>query len=112
MLAAKPPSKSENTVLPFGSSLNTNEQQAINNQKPSRPDGMAQFLTVEQRQDPAWEAQALDFLNEVEKWKGEHDETESNYFDQVCFIYIPLVELMPPGAVRDKGTRQLCPFSC
>src|SRR5215471_4021291 len=32
--------------------------------------------------------------------KGEHDETQSNYFDQVCFIYIPLVELMPPGVLR------------
>lgn len=85
-------------ALRFG----TEEQQAINNQKPSRPDGREQFLTVEQRQDPEWEAQALDFLNEVEKWKGEHDETQSNYFDQVCFIYIPLVELMPPGALRDK----------
>jgi hypothetical protein len=75
----------------------TPEQREANNKKGLRPDGMAQFLTVEQRDTLSWQIEAREFLNEVESWNKDHDETEENYFHEVCFIYAPLLELVPPG---------------
>ncbi len=38
----------------------------------------------------------------VESWNKSHDETEENYFHEVCFIYVPLLELVPPGELWDN----------
>ena len=43
-----------------------------------------------------------EYLNEVESWNKDHDETDENYFHQVCFIYVPLLELVPPGELWDN----------
>jgi hypothetical protein len=75
----------------------TPEQQEANKKKGPREDGRAQFLTVEQRSTLPWQVEARDYLNGVESWNKDHDETEENYFHQVCFIYVPLLELVPPG---------------
>jgi len=80
----------------------TPEQREANNKKERRPDGMAQFLTVEQRSTLSWQIEAREFLNEVESWNKDHDETEENYFHEVCFIYVPLLELVPPGELWDN----------
>jgi hypothetical protein len=80
----------------------TPEQREANNKKGLRPDGMAQFLTVEQRTRLSWQTEAREYLNEVESWNKDHDETAENYFHQVCFIYVPLLELVPPGELWDK----------
>ena len=88
----------------------TEEQQAANNQKPAREDGGAQFLTDDQRREPEWEAKALEYLNQLESWKNDNDETAANYFHQMCFMYAPLVELIPAGPVRDRVLRSYILF--
>ncbi len=80
----------------------TPEQQAENDKKEPRPDGRHQFLTVEQRSTLAWQTEAREYLNEVESWNKDHDETEENYFHEVCFIYTPLLVLVPPGELWDN----------
>jgi hypothetical protein len=80
----------------------TREQQEANNKKGLRPDGMAQYLSVEQRSALSWQTEAREYLNEVESWNKDHDETDENYFHQVCFIYVPLLELAPPGELWDN----------
>jgi hypothetical protein len=80
----------------------TPEQREENNKKERRPNGMAQFLTVEQRSTLSWQIEAREFLNEVESWNKDHDETEENYFHEVCYIYAALMELVPPGELWDS----------
>jgi hypothetical protein len=80
----------------------TPEQQEANNKKGPMPDGRAQFLTVEQRSTLSWQIEAREYLNEVESWNKDHDETEENYFHEVCFIYVPLLELVPQGELWDN----------
>jgi hypothetical protein len=80
----------------------TPEQLEANKKKGLRPDGMAQYLTVEQRCALSWQMEAREYLNEVESWNKDHDETDENYFHQVCFIYVPLLELAPPGELWDN----------
>lgn len=79
----------------------TPEQQEANDKKGTRSDGRAQFLTVEQRSTLPWQMEAREYLNEVESWNKDHDETNENYFHEVCFIYTPLLELVPPGELWD-----------
>jgi hypothetical protein len=80
----------------------TPEQQAENDKKEPRPDRRQQFLTVEQRSTLSWQTEAREYLNEVESWNKDHDETEENYFHEVCFIYTPLLELVPPGELWEN----------
>jgi hypothetical protein len=80
----------------------TPEQEAANDQKGQRPDGAKQFLTVEQRSTLSWQTEAREYLNEVESWSKDHDETEENYFHEVCFIYTPLLELVPPSELWEN----------
>ncbi len=88
----------------------TPEQQEENNKKAPRPDGVSQFLTVEQRSELSWQREAREYLNNVENWKKDHDETEENYFHQVCFIYTPLLELVPPGQLWDSVLQSYVAF--
>ena len=80
----------------------TPEQQEENKKKGPRPDHVAQFLTDEQRSTLPWQIEAREYLNQVESWNKDHDETEENYFHQVCFIYEPLLELVPKGELWDS----------
>lgn len=80
----------------------TPEQQKENYQTPFGPDRVEQFLTDEQRSSLPWQIEAREYLNEVESWNKDHDETEENYFHEVCFIYEPLLELVPKGELWDS----------
>jgi hypothetical protein len=75
----------------------TPEQQAENGQKGVRQDGRMPFLSEQQRSALSWQIEAREYLNEVESWKKDNDETAEDYFHQVCFIYVPLLELVPPN---------------
>lgn len=80
----------------------TEEQQSANNLRGPRQDGMAQFLTEEQRSAPEWQAAAQEFLTEVEEWKNDNDEPPAAYFHEVCGIYMGLLDIAPPGALREQ----------
>jgi hypothetical protein len=80
----------------------TEAQQAENASKPRRPDGMVNFLDLDARRELPWEMECRQFLSELEGWQKEHGESPANYFHQLCAIYALLVELVPPGALRDS----------
>jgi hypothetical protein len=88
----------------------TPEQIEANDKKGTRRDLRSQFLTVEQRSELSWQTEARGFLNEVESWKKDHDETEENYFHQVCFVYTPLLELVPPGQLWESVLQSYVSF--
>lgn len=88
----------------------TEEQQAANNLKPRRPDGMGQFLTTDQRSTPEWQAAAQEFLTRVEEWKQDNDEPSEAYFHEVCFTYMGLLDIVPPGALREHLLHSLIDF--
>ena len=79
----------------------TEEQQAANKLKARRSDGMAQFLTVEQRSTPEWQAAAQEYLTELEEWKKDNDEPAESYFHEVCFLYHGLLDIVPGGSLRE-----------
>jgi hypothetical protein len=97
---------SEIKHLRFG----TPEQIEANNRRPRRSDGRAQFLTDEQRRDPSWESEAIECLEDLESWNRDHNETETNYFNQLCFAYNPLLELIPLGKLHDRVLQSYAHF--
>ena len=56
----------------------------------------------EQRGKLSWQIEAQDSLNQVQSWNKDHDETEENYFHEVCYIYHPLLELVPEGELLES----------
>jgi hypothetical protein len=56
----------------------------------------------EQRGKLSWQIEAQDYLNQVQSWNKDHDETEANYFHEVCYIYHPLLELVPEGELWEN----------
>jgi hypothetical protein len=87
-------------------SYGTEEQRAMY-QKPHPPQEIhgPDLLPVEVRREPEWEARAVAFLDELENWKKDRDETEANYFHQVCELYTLLIQAIPPGPLRDRVLR-------
>lgn len=51
--------------------------------------------------DPVWE-RVPEFLKQLESWKKQNDETPGNYFHQICFAYLPLIEMIPTGSLRNS----------
>jgi hypothetical protein len=97
---ATPASKqllAEMRALRFG----TPEQQEELRKLPRRADGMANYLSEEQRRDPAWEATVRDFLERVERWDPDRAEPPVMYFHQRGNMYLFLIEMIPQGALRD-----------
>ena len=87
-------------------SYGTEEQRSIY-RKPHPPDEIhaPDLLPEEVRREPAWEARAIAFLDELENWKKDQDVTEANYFHQVCSLYSSLIRAAPPGTLRDRILR-------
>jgi hypothetical protein len=56
----------------------------------------------EQRGKLPWQIEAREYLNQVQSWNKDHDEMEENYFHEVCYIYHPLLELVPPGELWES----------
>ncbi len=71
---------------------------------------MANFLTIDERKDPQWEIAFRDFLNTLENRKKDFSESEANHFHMVCFTYIPLIELAPPGDLQQTALKSLIEF--
>lgn len=88
----------------------TKEQQDAVAARGLRPDRMASFLTIEERKDPQWEIAFRDFLNTLENRKKDFSESESNHFHMVCFTYIPLIDLAPPGDLQQTALKSLIEF--
>ena len=88
----------------------TPEQIEANNRREPRRDLRPQFLSTDQRSELSWQTEARSFLDEVQSWEKDHDETEEDYFHQVCFIYTPLLELAPPGQLWESVLQSYVSF--
>jgi hypothetical protein len=84
-------------ALRFG----TKEQQDEYNKREPRKDNMAHFLPEELRRTPAWEAQAWEFLNELDRWNKNHTEPEPDFFHQLSMQYSALMNIVPSGPLLD-----------
>lgn len=67
---------------------------------PRRSDGVANYLTEEQRREPGWEVAVRDFLTDIERWEADQLETPLLYFHQRGYLYRFLVEMIPSGSLR------------
>ncbi len=92
--------------LRFGSE----EQQAENNKKARRSDGLSHFLTTEQRSERAWETSVREYLKDVQRWNSDHEESEANYFHMTSIIYHGLLELIPARDLKTDVLRSYLSF--
>jgi hypothetical protein len=60
------------------------------------------MLSLDERRSLEWQGQLADTLKEMAAWKAGAEESEADYFHQRCLFYESLVELTPPGAIRDS----------
>ncbi|MEO7658774.1 MAG: hypothetical protein ABIV48_04085 [Pyrinomonadaceae bacterium] len=57
-------------------------------------------LTSAERADQAWQQSLLKFLEQMDEWKPDDEETETDYLHQRCVLYDGLLDLTPSGAMR------------
>jgi hypothetical protein len=75
------------------------------------PSGVpTQMLTLEERRRPEWQSLLAELLNELASWKPAPEESEADYFHQRSLVYESLIELTPPGAIRDKVSAEFLSF--
>lgn len=61
-----------------------------------RPDGLAEFLPLEERKSSAWITQAQKFLRKIEDFRKSNEDEPSTHFSKVSGLYSALIELLPP----------------
>ena len=49
-----------------------------------------------------WQQQLSDFLSELADWSPTQEKSEADFYHQKCIVFQALMELIPPGAQRDK----------
>jgi len=57
-------------------------------------------LGLEVRSDQAWQERLLKFLERLDDWKPEDEETPEDHLHQKSVLYNSLFELVPPGQMR------------
>lgn len=57
-------------------------------------------LGLEVRSDQAWQEKLLKFLERLDDWKAEDEETSEDYLQQKSVLYHSLFGLVPPGQTR------------
>ena len=59
-------------------------------------------LTDADRSTPEWQQRLTDYLSALAAWSPDSEKSEADYYNEKCTVYIALVELIPPGPLRDK----------
>lgn len=57
-----------------------------------------------------WQQQLTDYLNQLADWTAAQEKSEADYYHEKCIVYEALVELIPPGAQRDKMVQAYVDF--
>ena len=68
------------------------------------------LLSDADRSKPEWQQKLADYLSAVAAWKAAEGESEAAYYNEKCVVYIALVELIPPGAQRDRTLQAFVDF--
>jgi hypothetical protein len=59
-------------------------------------------LSDTDRSTREWQQELTDFLSELADWTPSQEESEADFYHQKCVVFEALMELIPPGAQRDK----------
>jgi hypothetical protein len=59
-------------------------------------------VTDETKATAEWQQRMLDYLTELEAWKGTSEDSEIDYFHQKSVLYFALAKLAPSGILREK----------
>jgi len=57
-----------------------------------------------------WQAQALQFLTDLELWNGARETIERDYFDQKSLLYDIYLNVVLPGALKTRALRSFADF--
>jgi beta-lactamase regulating signal transducer with metallopeptidase domain len=85
----------------------TPEQLAANAKREGIPNAQ---LTLEQRNTPEWNAQALQYLNQLENWSRTLNESNIEVFYQKAYFYGLFLEKVPEGRLRDTLVKSYVTF--
>jgi hypothetical protein len=61
-----------------------------------------QPLSDADRATPEWQQQVADYLNLVDGWTADQENSEADYYHEKCTVLMALIELVPPGSLNDK----------
>jgi hypothetical protein len=67
-------------------------------------------LSDADRSTREWQQQLTDFLSELADWSPSQEKSEADFYHQKCVVFAALVELIPPGAQRDKTLQAYLDF--
>ncbi len=73
-------------------------------------DDLKQMLSDSDRATPAWQQKLADYEKELADWDASSEQSEADFYQQKCIVYEALVELIPPGAERDKALEAFVAF--
>jgi beta-lactamase regulating signal transducer with metallopeptidase domain len=85
----------------------TPEQLAANAKREGIPNAQ---LSLEQRNTPEWNAQALQYLNQLENWSRTLNESNIEVFFQKAYFYGLFLEKVPEGRLRDTLVKSYVTF--
>jgi beta-lactamase regulating signal transducer with metallopeptidase domain len=85
----------------------TPEQLAANAKREGIPNAQ---LTLDQRNTPEWNAQALQYLNQLENWSRTLNESNIEVFFQKAYFYGLFLEKVPEGRLRDTLVKSYVTF--
>jgi hypothetical protein len=63
-----------------------------------------------ERETADWKTKVNDFLKDMAAWHREDEKAEEDYFHQRCHLYVNLLELVPPGPIRDYVLKSYVAF--
>jgi hypothetical protein len=67
-------------------------------------------LSDADRSTREWQQQLTDFLSELADWTPAQEKSEADFYHQKCVVFAALIELIPPGAQRDKTLQAYVDF--
>lgn len=59
-------------------------------------------LSEADRSTPEWQQQVADYLNQLDGWTADQENSEADYYHEKCIVLTSLIELVPPGPLNDK----------
>lgn len=67
-------------------------------------------LTQADQETAAWRIRLNDFLNDLNAWRKEDEPSEEDYFHQKCFLYVSLLQFIPPSITHDEILKNYVAF--
>lgn len=68
------------------------------------------LLTAADRASELWQQRLADYLSALGSWSASEENSEADYYNEKCTVFIALVELIPQGPQRDKTLEAFIDF--